>query len=317
MEKNGLHVVTGAFGFSGRYIAKRLLEAGCRVRTLTNSPGRANPFGGKIAAFPYDFERPERLAGHLRGATVLYNSYWVRFGGQQKGDAHAEAVKNTKILFDAALKAGIKRIVHISITNPSENSPFGYFRGKAQVEQMLTESGLGYAILRPAVLFGREDILINNIAWILRRFPVFGIFGKGDYCLRPIYVDDLARLAVEQGQKEKAENVIIDAVGPETFTYWELAGMIGAGIGRPRPMISMPPLAGYILGWFISKMHSDVTIGREEIGGLMSNLLCTGSPASGSTRLSEWVSANRAVLGMHYRSELARRRNREKAYEEL
>ena len=309
MEAGELHAVTGAFGFSGKYIARRLLEAGCGVLTLTNSPGRANPFGGKIAAFPYNFERPERLVENLRGAAVLYNNYWVRFG------PYAEAVKNTEILFDAAVKAGVKRIVHISITNPSADSPFGYFRGKALVERMLTGSGLGYAILRPAVLFGREDILINNIAWFLRTFPVFGVFGKGDYCLQPVHVDDLARLAVEHGRR--AENAIIDAAGPETYTYRELVRMTGAGIGRPRPIISIPPLAGYVLGRLTGKMHFDIAITRDEIRGLMANLLCTNSPPSGGTRLSEWIKANRDILGRRYRSELARRRNREKPYEEL
>ena len=169
-------------------------EQGENVITLTNSSSRANPFGGRVRAFPFHFERPDLLVQHLKDVSVLYNTYWVRFG------PHADAVRNTLALFEAAKEAGVERIVHVSITNPSEDSPLEYFRGKAKLEKALVNSGISYAILRPAVLFGKEDILINNIAWTLRHLPVFGVFGDGRYRLQPIYVDDLASLAVEQGK---------------------------------------------------------------------------------------------------------------------
>ena len=184
------HAVTGAYGYSGKYIAQRLLDAGHTVITLTNSPRRANPFGDRIRAIPLDFDRPDLLAKHLQGVSVLYNTYWVRFN--HRLFRHADAVRNTLALFAAARQAGVRRIVHISITNPSEDSPLEYFRGKARLEKVLMDSGISYAILRPAILFGKEDILVNNIAWTLRRLPVFGVFGDGRYRLQPIHVDDLA-----------------------------------------------------------------------------------------------------------------------------
>jgi len=201
MDSQDIHVVTGAFGFSGKYIAERLLAAGHIVRTLTNSPNRENPYHDRIAAYPYNFDDPDKLVESLGGASVLYNNYWVRFNYQTF--SHAKAVENSLKLFDAAKKAGIKRIVHISITHPSLDSPFEYFRGKAILEEAIIESGLSYAILRPAILFGKGDILINNIAWLLRRFPVFGVFGDGKYRVQPIYAGDLADLAVEQGGERK------------------------------------------------------------------------------------------------------------------
>ena len=192
-----LHVVTGAFGYSGRYIAQRLLDCGHRVRTLTNSMDRENAFQGRVEAMPYHFDAPDRLTESLRGVAVLYNTYWVRFN--HRTFTHAQAVRNTQTLFEAAKRAGVGRIVHVSITNPSEDSQLEYFHGKAVLERSLRESGIPHTILRPTVLFGKEDILVNNIAWTLRRLPVFGVFGDGQYRLQPIYVDDLAKLAVEQG----------------------------------------------------------------------------------------------------------------------
>lgn len=313
MPNQELHVVTGAFGYSGKYIASRLLQAGYRVRTLTNSVQRANPFGSAVEAHPFHFDDQAKLVESLRGASVFYNTYWVRFN--YGGFSHAAAVENTLKLFAACKRAGIRRVVHVSITNPSEDSPLEYFRGKARLERALIESGLSHAILRPAVLFGQEDILLNNIAWSLRKLPVFGVFGDGQYKLQPIYVDDLAKLAAEQG-RERA-NRTIDAIGPETFTYRELVCRLGEIIGHPRPILSLPSSLGYLAAWGLGKVLGDVLLTRDEIRGLIQNLLCTNSPPAGATRLTDWARAHAATLGQRYASELARRRNRRETYEKL
>lgn len=310
MKEKNIHAVTGAFGYSGKYIARRLLQAGQCVITLTNSPQRVNPFGQQITAYPFNFDDPVALVESLRDVSVLYNTYWVRFN--RDSFQHATAVANTLKLFAAAKEAGVERIVHISITNPSLDSPLEYFRGKAELEEALMATGITYAILRPTVLFGEEDILINNIAWLLRRMPVFGVFGDGRYHLQPIFVDDLAQLAVAQGTVR--ENRIINAIGPETFTYREMVETIGRAIGAERPVIPIPPWlglqAGHVLGWLMG----DVLITREEIEGLMDDLLYVDAPPAGETPLSEWAHLHADSLGMQYSNELARRRDRQVAY---
>ncbi|MCY3023015.1 MAG: NAD(P)H-binding protein [Planctomycetota bacterium] len=308
-----IHVVTGAFGYSGRYITQRLLDAGHDVRTLTNSPERANPFGGRVRAFPYNFTAPDKLAGSLRGASVLYNTYWVRFN--YRGFTQAEAVENTLKLFSAAKTAGVQRVVHISIANPMEDSPLEYYRGKARLEKALLQSGLSYAILRPTVLFGGEDILINNIAWMLRHLPVVGIFGDGQYKIQPIHVEDLARLAVEQGAR--TENAVVDAAGPEVFTYRGLVEEIGRIIGKRPLLVSVPPWVGRVAAAVMGKLLGDVIVTREEIKGLMAGLLATTSAPTGTTKLTDWAKEHAATLGVRYASELARRKNRRVAYQQL
>ncbi len=314
MSPPSLHAVTGAFGYSGKYIAQKLLAKGCSVITLTNSPQRASEFAGQITVYPFNFDQPEELARSLRNVEVLYNTYWVRFNHPLF--KHADAVRNTLVLFAAARQAGVQRIVHVSITNPSESSPLEYFSGKAKLEKALIDSGISYAILRPTVLFGKEDILINNIAWALRRLPVFGVFGDGQYKLQPIYVEDLADLAVRYG--ESRDNMIIDAIGPETFTYRELVTTIGRLIGAERPVVSVPPTLGYWAGQTIGFFVDDVIITREEIEGLMANLLYVDSPLTsfaGGTKLTDWVKDHAATLGRRYTSELARRKDRLGAYQ--
>jgi uncharacterized protein YbjT (DUF2867 family) len=302
--------VTGAFGYTGRYITSRLLEQGINVIALTNSPDRASPFGDKVTPVPFNFDRPALLTESLKGVEVIYNTYWVRFN--HKLFTHADAVRNTLVLLKAAYDAGVRRIVHVSITNPSEDSPFEYFSGKATLEKALKGSGLSYAILRPAIIFGREDILINNIAWMIRHLPVVGVFGDGSYRLQPIYVEDMAELAVHEGSGR--ENRVIDAIGPETFSYRELIRTVADIIGVRRRIISVSPAIGYwtarMLGWFLD----DVILTREEIGGLMADLLYTESPPKGKTRLTDWAKAHRGMLGTKYASELRRRKNRRAAY---
>lgn len=313
MTSDLLHVVTGAFGYSGQHIAARLLAAGRRVRTLTNSGRRANPFGAGIEVQPLAFDDPAALADSLRGASVLYNTYWVRFN--RRSFTHAQAVANTLALFEAAQRAGVGRVVHVSITNPSEDSPLEYFSGKARLERALVESGLSYAILRPAVLFGGADILINNIAWVLRHLPVFGIVGDGRYRLQPIHVDDFAALAVERGSQ--AANSVVDATGPETFTYRGLVEELGAIIGCRRPIVSVTPALAYLTASILGVLVRDVVLTRDEIAALTADLLATDSPAAGTTRLTDWARTHADRLGRRYASELARRRNRLDAYDRL
>jgi uncharacterized protein YbjT (DUF2867 family) len=310
MKPDNIHAVTGAFGYSGKYITERLLGEGKSVITLTNSFKRENPFGDRLRAVPFHFDEPEKLVESLQGVFILYNTYWVRFN--HATFTHADAVRNTLLLFEAAKAAGVVRVVHVSITNPAEDSPLEYFSGKAKLERALVESGLSYAILRPTVLFGKEDILVNNIAWVLRHLPVFGVFGDGQYKVQPIYVDDLAEIAVEQG-KDRV-NRVINAIGPETFTYRKLVGSVGEIIGKRRPIVSVPPSLGYAVGWVIGKLVGDVTITREEIAGLMSNLLYVDSQPAGTTKLTDWAKEHASLLGLHYTSELARRKDRRAKY---
>jgi len=297
-----LHAVTGAFGYSGRYIAHRLLTAGHRVLTLTNSQG-PDPFAGRVSKFPLCFHDPEALTASLRGVAVLYNTYWVRF--DHKASNYREAVANTLTLFEAAREAGVRRVVHLSITNPSAESDLPYFSGKAELEAVLRASDLSFAILRPTVLFGKEDILINNIAWMLRRFPIFGVFGDGRYRLQPIYVDDLAALAVAHGSQ--ADDKVVEAIGPETFTYRDLVKTIGQIIGYRRPVVSVPPSIGYWAGRVFGAVKGDIVITREEIRGLMEERLYVEAPPAGSTPLTGWARDHSDALGARYANELARR----------
>ena len=295
-------IVTGAFGFSGQQIAKRLLLRGDKVRTLTNHPQPGSPLFGRVQVSPLDFGNTAQLTESMRGATVLYNTYWVRFS--YGGLSHEYAVRNTRTLIHAAEAAVVKRIVHVSITNPAMDSPLPYFKGKAELEQAIQSSSLSYAILRPAVLFGEGDILINNIAFMLRRFPLFAIPGTGEYRVQPIFVEDLAELAVEGGQR--SDSYTVDAFGPETYTYTELVKTIRRAIGSTPLLVHLPPGMVRLASGVLGAILKDVVLTEDEIKGLMADLLVSHGPPTGRTSLEGWIKSHAGTIGNCYASELAR-----------
>jgi NADH dehydrogenase len=302
MQGREFDVVTGAFGYTGKYITRRLLAMGRGVKTLTGHPERGAAFNGNIQVAPLQFKRPGELVESLRGAATLYNTYWVRF---PHGDTTFEkAVENTGILVAAAREAGVRRIVHISITHPSQDSKLGYFRGKAAAERLVAGAGLPYAILRPTLVFGVEDILINNIAWLLRHLPVFAVPGAGDYRVQPVFVVDVAEMAVAAGRE--SGNKVMDAVGPEIYTFQELVQLIAGKVGSHARILHLPPGLALFLSRLVGGIVHDVVLTHEEVEGLMAGLLASSNEPTGHTRLSEWASRHAHLLGRRYASELHR-----------
>ena len=297
-----MEAVTGAFGYTGAAIARKLIASGRRVRTLTAHPNREHELAGAIEIAPLDFSDRDGLKRSLAGIETLYNTYWVRF--PHGAETFEGAVANSGRFFAAARDAGVRRIVHISISNPSLDSPLGYFRGKAQVEEALKASGVSYAVLRPTVIFGPGDILINNIAWFLRRFLVFGVPGAGESRLQPIFLEDVAELAVAAG--ERSENLIEDAVGPESFAFEELVRLIARTVGSRARILRLPRAVLMPILWTLGKMTGDVVLTDEEVAGLAANLLVSKEPPLGDTKISEWLVANAGTVGKKYASELRR-----------
>lgn len=294
--------VTGAFSYSGKYITRRLLARGEEVITLTGHPNRPDPFDGQLKVYPLNFKDESELTASLEGVHTFFNTYWVRFDRGE--NTQLQAVENTRKLVQAAVRAGVQRIVHISITNPSLDSDLPYFWGKAANEQTVMESGIPYAILRPTVLFGPEDILINNIAWLLRRFPFFAIPGDGSYRLQPVFVDDLAELAVDVGYAQG--NILWDAVGPDIFTFEEMVRLISRTLGLKRGLFHVPPRLALAAAQFLSLFVGDVLLTPEEVEGLMADLLVSDEPPRCKTSLADWLQENKESVGVHYASELER-----------
>jgi uncharacterized protein YbjT (DUF2867 family) len=302
MEGRGFDVVTGAYSFTGRFIARRLLAQERRLKTLTNHPKREGAEDITADVAPLQFTDRAALVESLRGAEVLYNTYWVRFrhGKVRFGDA----VANTRILLGAARDAGVRKVVHISVSNPSEDSRLDYYAGKARAESAVRESGLAWAIVRPTLIFGAGDILINNIAWLLRRFPVFGIPGKGDYRLQPVAGEDVAEIAIWAA--EQIDNVTVDAAGPEVIYYSEMVESIAIAVGKHPRFVHLSPRNAVRAAKLIGRVVNDVTLNEPELEGLMQELLVSHERPRGTRRLDNWLLGSAASIGVNYASELDR-----------
>ena len=295
-------VVTGAFGYTGRFIARRLMAQERPLKTLTNHPMRPGAEDVKAEVAPLQFKDRDALVDSLRGADVLYNTYWVRF---HHGKVHfGDAVANTRVLLGAARDAGVRKVVHISVSNASADSPLEYYAGKARVESIVRESGLAWAIVRPTLIFGPGDILINNIAWLLRRFPAIGIPGKGDYRLQPVAGEDVAEIATWAA--EQIDNVVVDAAGPDTIFFSEMIESIAIAVGRHPRFLYMSPRTAMRAARLIGRFVGDVMLNEPELQGLMDELLVSHERPRGTRRLDNWLLSSADTLGKTYASELDR-----------
>jgi nucleoside-diphosphate-sugar epimerase len=296
-----IDVVTGAFSYSGRFIAAQLLERGRGVRTLTNHPRPDHPLASRIPTYPLDFSDDAALVTALTGTDTLYNTYWVR--APHGGLTHSVAVENTKRLIDAARRAGVRRIVQTSIANPSASTR-SYYRGKAALEAAVRSSGLSYAIVRPTLLFGEGDVLINNIAWLLRHLPVFAIPGNGRYRLQPMHVKDHAALQVEVGSQPG--EIVVDSAGPEIFTFDELVHVLRRAMNLRTLVVHAPPVLALAGATVAGRLAGDLLLTRDELDDLMDDILVSHEPPRGTTRLTEWLPLHRDEIGRRYASEIER-----------
>ena len=294
-------VVTGAFSYSGRFIAEQLLERGRGVRTLTNHPQPDHPLASRIPTYPLNFSDDATLVAALTGTDTLYNTYWVR--APHGSLTHAIAVDNTKRLIDAARRAGVRRIVQTSIANPTASTT-SYYRGKAALEEAIRSSGLSYAIVRPTLLFGGGDVLINNIAWLLRHFPVFAIPGDGRYRLQPMHVMDHAGLLVEVGSQQA--DVVVDSAGPEIFTFDELVHLIRRAMNVRSLVVHVPPVLAMAGASVAGRVVGDMLLTRDEVDDLMHDILVSHEPPRGTTRLTIWLRLHGNEVGRNYASEMDR-----------
>jgi uncharacterized protein YbjT (DUF2867 family) len=296
-------LVTGAFSYSGSRISELLIESGREVRTLTHHPSREHPLQARVQASPYRFDDPLALAGSLEGIDTLYNTYWVRF--ERGGTTFDDAVANSRALFEAARSAQVARIVHVSIANPSRDSPLPYYRGKALVEEALARGDVPYSIVRPTWIFGGErEVLANNIAWILRRMPVFVMPGDGQYRVQPIHVDDFAQICLRAAHGPG--DAVMDAAGPDAMSFEQLVRAVGDAVGSHRPILHASPAAMAVLARALGLLVRDVVLTADEIRGLTSGLLVSHQPALGRVSFIEWLKENGPTLGRAYANELDR-----------
>ena len=291
-------MVTGAFSYTGSAVARELQRRGFSLFTLTN---RRPPKNGTIPAAPLRFDA-DHLTRELSDTSVLVNTYWVRL--PYANESFSTAVENSRILIEAAKRAGVRRLVHISVSNAARGTNLGYYSGKAQVENLVRQSGLSYAIVRPTLIVGPTDVLTNNIAWFLRHSPLFLMPGSGAYRLQPVTLNDTARIVADAVEGE--EDIEVDAAGPDILTFREYVRMVAVACGIRRWIAGTPvwmALAALRLAGFVLR---DIVLTKEELQGLQQELLVSQEPPLGQESVREFLQVHGGQLGRRYINDLHR-----------
>lgn len=288
-----MDVVTGAFSFTGRYVAARLLESGREVGTLTRWSQAESPFGNRVRALPLDFRDPAVLVAALEGAETLYVTYWIRF--PDRATSFGAAVANSERLFAAAREAGVGKVVYLSVANAAADSPHPYFRGKARVEAALAASGLPHAIVRPTLVFGEGEVLVNNVAWLLRRLPVF-VLPRRRCALQPVAAEDVAELCVTAAREASDSNV--DAAGPDVFSFEELTRLVRAAVGSRAAIVRASGRTTLALSRALGALTRQTLVTADELQALEDGLLTSDELPRGTRRLADWLEASAPWLGL-------------------
>lgn len=294
-------VVTGAFSYIGAAVARELLRRGHAVHTLTNRTAPPAVSDDRITTAPLRFGS-DALVAELSGADALVNTYWIRL--PHAGQTFATAVRNSRTLHAAAKRAGVRRVVHVSVSNARSGRNLGYFAGKADVEECVRQTHASFAIVRPTLVVGPADVLTNNIAWFLRRFPFFPMPDGGQYRLQPITLSDTGRIVCDA--LESPDSQEIDAAGPQIITFAELVRLIARACGVRRWFPAAPgwlALAGIRL---VEPILRDVVLTHEELLGLEQELLLSHAPPLGRESVEDVLLAQGETIGRRYANDLYR-----------
>jgi uncharacterized protein YbjT (DUF2867 family) len=296
-----LDAVTGAFSFTGRAIARQLLAEGREVVTLVRRPAPPDA-DSRIRTAPMAFDDPATLAAAFAGVDTFYNTYWIRF---ERGETtFDEVIRRSRLLLTAATRAGVRRVVHLSVVKASPTAPTTYFTAKARLDDVVRGSGLSHAIVRPTLTFGPGDILVNNLCWVLRRFPAFAIPGDGEYRLQPVHVEDVAQIVIAAARESR--DLEVDAAGPDIFTFNQFVRTLAEAVDSRAWLFHAPRPLSYLGARVLGLLVRDVMLTRDEVTELTASLLVSAQPPTGRIGLPAWTSAHADELGRTYHSELNR-----------
>ncbi len=262
--------VFGGSGFLGRYIVRRLVKHGCRVRVAVRRPNEAlflRPYGavGQVAIVQANVRDDVSTRAAIRGADAVVNCVGVMFpGGKQTFSAVQSqgAARVAKI----ANEEGVTRLVHISALGADTGSDSVYYRSKAEGELAVMTTFPKAVVMRPSVLFGTEDSFFSRFGGLAQVLPILPLIGA-ETKFQPVFVDDVAA-AVSASVTEGAKGGVYELGGPEVATLRQLVERLLRVIHRRRLLVPVPFWLAQIMAWFFD-------VGQFLTGGLVMNRVLT------------------------------------------
>lgn len=276
-------VLVGGTGFVGRAIANRLGEAGVNVIVPTRHRSRAShilllPTVEVVDADVHDPATLERLFAGADAVVSLVGVLHSR-SGEPYGPGFARAhVELPKKIVAACRQAGVKRLVHISALGASADGPSEYQRSKAAGEAAIRSTGadLDWVILRPSVIFGRDDRFLNMFARLAAVFPVLPLAGA-DARFQPVYVEDVAEVVWRSLITADAAGQSFDVAGPSVYTLRQLVEYVSALIGKPRRVIGLPESLGMIQARLL-ELAPQPLMSRDNLRSMRVDNITAGEP---------------------------------------
>ncbi len=246
----GLVTIYGGSGFVGRYIARRMAQAGWRVRVAVRRPNEAifvRPYGvpGQVEPLLANIRDDASVRAVMRGADAVVNCVGI-LAPQGKNRFDAVQAEGAARIARIAQESGVARMVHISAIGADSDSPSVYARTKAEGEAGVLAAMSGAMILRPSIVFGPEDQFFNRFAGMARMGPVLPVVGA-DTRFQPVYVDDVAEAAV-RGVLGEVPGGIYELGGPEVATFRQLMEKMLLIIRRRALIVNVPFFAARMMG---------------------------------------------------------------------
>lgn len=246
-------LITGATGFVGRQLTKRLaVDAGLRVRVLLRPGTDANklPRGAPLHVMMGDIRDSDSLLAAMDGVHTI-----IHLVGTEKRGRHALLaevdVEGIRCLVEAAASARVGRIIAVSRLGAEAASAFPVQRTRGEIERIIRNSGLSYTIFRSAVLFGKDDSFSEHIAMLARAFPVFFVPGEGEMVFQPLWVEDLITCLAMSLEDLGLLDKTLSVGGPELLSYRRIVMRVMHAARSHRPIVGVPPLMARAAAWYM------------------------------------------------------------------
>ncbi|MBR1159498.1 complex I NDUFA9 subunit family protein [Bradyrhizobium elkanii] len=268
MATNGRTVtVFGGTGFLGRRIVQHLRDHEFSVRIASRHPDRGcsqfGPHDSQLLFVEADIHDERSVANALAGAYAAVNavSLYVEHGRETLHSVHVESAQRVAA---QAHRAGVKRLVHLSGIGADAASRSRYIRARGEGELVVRATFAGAHIIRPAVMFGPDDAFLTTILNLLRRLPIYPMFGRGSMKLQPAYVEDVAEATVRIIQRAETQPTIFECGGPRVYSYEELVGIVAHQAGLAPILVPIPLAVWHALAW-ASEILPDPILTRNQV----------------------------------------------------
>ena len=256
--------VTGATGFVGSHLVRRLLRDRHQVRALVRKPTDrwANQPG--VTLVEGSIDNVAAMTDAFRGADCVYHLVGL-IAETRTQTFETTVVGGTRNVVQAAVAAGAGKLVYLSAMGTEAEALSRYHRTKYEAEQTVIGSGLPYVILRPSVIYGPGDGFVSLLAKLIRRSPVTPVFGSGRYQLQPVYIDDMTEIMTRALTSKSVLGQIVDCGGPEKLEYVSILDHIGAVLGKRRFRLHLPMAAARLMAVVLETFLRPAPLTRDQL----------------------------------------------------